>query len=176
MIFTETPLKGAFVIDLEPHHDDRGFFARTFCEREFSQHGIIMKCVQTSVSFNIRAGTIRGMHFQAPPMEEAKLVRCLSGGIHDVVVDLRPESPTYKCHFEVTLTAENRRALFVPESFAHGFQTLLDNTEVLYQMNKFFTPGYSHGFRYNDPAFAGIKWPIPVSVVSKQDLEWKHFS
>ncbi|HEY4283441.1 MAG TPA: dTDP-4-dehydrorhamnose 3,5-epimerase [Chthoniobacterales bacterium] len=175
MIFSETPLKGAFLINIEPHQDDRGFFARTFCREEFEKHGLNPNVVQCNISWNARAGTLRGMHFQAAPHSEAKLVRCTRGGIHDVIVDLRPESPTYRHQFAVELSAENRQALFIPEFFAHGFQTLLDDTEIEYQMGEFYTPGYGRGFRYDDPIF-GIEWPLPDKIVSEQDLAWPSFS
>ena len=175
MIFNETPLKGAYIIEIEPHTDDRGFFARTFCVREFEQHGLDAATVQCNVSFNLEAGTLRGMHFQAPPVTEAKLVRCVRGGVHDVIVDLRTQSPTYQRHFAVELSANNRRALFIPKSFAHGFQTLCDETEVEYQMSEFYKPGFSCGFRFDDPAFA-IQWPLPVTIISEQDLRWPPFS
>ena len=175
MIFTETPLAGAFLIDLEPHADERGFFARTFCRREFEAHGLNSNIVQCNTSFNRAAGTIRGMHSQKPRASEAKLVRCVRGAIHDVIIDLRPKSSTYTKSFAVTLTAENRRALFVPESFAHGFQTLEDNCEIEYQMSEYHTPGSATGYRYDDPAFALI-WPLPVSLISAQDLAWPAFS
>jgi dTDP-4-dehydrorhamnose 3,5-epimerase len=175
MIFIETPLKGAYTIDIEPRTDDRGFFARTFCVREFEQHGLDAATVQCNVSFNLAAGTLRGMHYQAPPVIEAKLVRCVRGGIHDVIVDLRTQSPTYQRHFAVELTADNRRALFIPKSFAHGFQTLCDETEVEYQMSEFYKPGSGCGFRFDDPAFA-IEWPLPVTIISEQDLRWPPFS
>lgn len=174
MIFTETPLQGAFILDLEPHQDERGFFARTFCRREFEAHGLNPEVVQCNTSFNLTAGTLRGMHFQRPPASEAKLVRCVRGAIHDVIVDLRPASATYRQHFSVELTAVNRRALFVPESFAHGFQTSMTETEVEYQMSQYYVPATSSGFRYDDSAFA-IKWPLEVSVISPQDLGWPLF-
>jgi dTDP-4-dehydrorhamnose 3,5-epimerase len=173
--FTETPLQGAFVIDLEPHRDERGFFARTFCAAEFAKHGLDSRVVQCNLSSNLKAGTLRGMHYQQPPVSEAKLVRCVRGAIHDVVVDLRPQSATYRHHFAVELSMENRRALFVPGLFAHGFQTLIDNAEIEYQMSEFHTPGAAEGFRYDDPAF-GIRWPLPVSVISRKDLAWPQFS
>ena len=175
MKFIETPLQGAFVIELEPHQDERGFFARTFCAAEFATHGLNSRVVQCNLSSNQRAGTLRGMHFQEPPVSEAKLVRCARGAIHDVVVDLRPQSATYRQHFVVELSAENRRALFVPELFAHGFQTLTDDADVEYQMSEFHTPGAARGFRYDDPAFS-IRWPLPVSVISPKDLTWPPFS
>jgi dTDP-4-dehydrorhamnose 3,5-epimerase len=173
--FTETPLPGAFLIDLEPHQDERGFFARTFCVREFAEHGLDPTVAQCNLSSNRKAGTLRGMHFQQPPLSEAKLVRCVRGAIHDVVVDLRPQSATYLRQFSVELNTANRRALFVPALFAHGFQTLMDNTEVEYQMSEVYAPETSWGFRYDDPAL-GIRWPLPVSVISAQDLRWPPFS
>ena len=175
MKFTETPLRGAFVIDLEPHQDERGFFARSFCAAEFAKHGLDARVVQCNVSSNAKAGTLRGMHFQQPPVSEAKLVRCVRGAIHDVVVDLRPQSATYRQHFAVELSSENRSAIFVPEQFGHGFQTLADQTEVEYQMSEFHTPGAAGGFCYDDPAFA-IRWPLPISVISSKDLAWPPFS
>ena len=175
MKFTETPLQGAFVIDLEPHPDERGFFARTFCAAEFAKHGLDARVVQCNLSSNAKAGTLRGMHFQHPPVSEAKLIRCVRGALHDVVVDLRPDSATYLQHFALELSMENRRALFVPERFAHGFQTLMDLTEVEYQMSEFHTPSAAGGFRYDDPAFA-IRWPLPVSVISPKDLAWPEFA
>jgi len=173
--FTETLLRGAFIIDLEPHQDERGFFARTFSAREFARHGLNARVVQCSLSANAKAGTLRGMHFQQSPAIEAKLVRCVRGAIHDVVVDLRPQSATYRRQFAVELSMENRRALFVPELFAHGFQTLTDHAEIEYQMSEFHAPDAARGFRYDDPAFA-IRWPLPISVISPQDLAWPPFS
>ena len=175
MKFTETPLPGAFIIDLEPHQDERGFFARTFCVQEFAEHGLDPIVVQCNLSSNSKAGTLRGMHFQQPPVGEAKLVRCVRGAIHDVVVDLRPQSSTYRGQFAVELSMENRRALFVPALFAHGFQTLTDHTEVEYQMSQGYVAEATRGFRYDDPAFA-ICWPLPISVISPRDLAWSPFS
>ena len=175
MIFTETPLAGAFLIDLERHKDERGFFARTFCRREFEAHGLNPAIAQCNTSFNHKAGTIRGMHRQQPPASEAKLVRCVRGAIYDVIIDLRCDSQTYSKHFAARLTAENHRALYVPESFAHGFQTLEDNCEIEYQMSEYHTPGSAAGYRYDDPAFA-ITWPLPVTLISAQDLAWPVFS
>ncbi len=175
MIFTETPLKGAYIIELEPHMDERGFFARTFCRCEFEKHGLNAEIAQCNLSFSPRSGTLRGMHFQKPPASEAKLVRCIRGGIHDVIVDLRPDSASYQRYFSLRLTSQNRRALFVPRSFAHGFQTLTNDTEVEYQMSEFYDPGFGAGFRYDDPAF-GIDWPLKVTVISQQDLAWPPFS
>ncbi len=171
MIFTETKLKGAFLIDLEKRADSRGFFARTFCAKEFEAQGLNPAIAQCNLSFNHKKGTLRGMHYQVPPVSETKVVYCIRGGIQDVIIDMRSESPTYKQHISVELTAENRRALYIPELFAHGFQTLDDNTEVLYLMGAFFTPGYDRGLRYDDPAF-GIEWSLPVSEISERDTSW----
>lgn len=174
MLFVETPLKGAFVIDLELRQDDRGYFARTFCVHEFEAHGLQPTVAQCNVSFNHRKGTLRGMHYQAPPAAETKLVRCTSGAIYDVIVDLRPESPTYLSHFGVELSAEKRRALYVPELFAHGYQTLTDGAEVAYQVGEFYTPGFERGLRYDDPALA-IAWPLEVATISAKDAGWPLF-
>jgi dTDP-4-dehydrorhamnose 3,5-epimerase len=174
VILTETPLRGAFLIDLELHADERGFFARTYCQREFEARGIAFDIVQANLSFSHRAGTTRGMHFQSNSFSEAKLIRCVQGAIHDVIIDLRTESLSYKKHFAVELSAGNRRALFVPQSFAHGFQSLEDNTVVEYQMGAFHVPQAASGYRYDDPAFA-IDWPLPVSCISAQDLAWRAF-
>ncbi len=170
MIFTETPLPGAFVIDLEPVADERGFFARSWCAREFEQHGLNPRLVQCNISFNRKAGTLRGMHYQAPPHQEAKLVRCTRGSLYDVAVDLRPESPAYCRWYGVELSAENRKAFYIPEGMAHGFLTLKDDTEVFYQMSEWYHPESARGVRYDDPAF-GIKWPIPVILISKRDMQ-----
>jgi dTDP-4-dehydrorhamnose 3,5-epimerase len=158
MRFAKTPLPGAYVIDVEPRVDERGLFARTFCAREFAAHGLDTRVEQASVSVNPKSGTLRGLHYQAPPHGEAKLIRCTAGAIFDVIVDLRPGSPTYTRHYAVTLTAADRRALYVPVGFAHGFQTLADDTEVLYQMSQPFVAESARGVRWNDPAF-GIAWP-----------------
>ncbi len=170
MKFVETPLSGAFVIDLEQLEDSRGFFARAFCVQEFAAHGLNATVAQCNVSFNHKRGTLRGMHFQVPPAAETKLVRCTQGAIYDVIVDLRPDSPTYQSHFAVELSQQNHRALYVPAGFAHGFQTLTDNTEVFYQMGEVFTPGCQRGIRYDDPALA-IAWPLPVSEISAKDQQ-----
>ena len=153
MIFTETKLKGAFIIDLEPIQDERGLFARTWCKKEFEDHGLNPNLVQCNTSFNKKKGTLRGMHYQAAPYEEAKLVRCTMGAIYDVIIDIRQGSKTYMQLFACELTAENRKMLYVPEGFAHGFQTLEDNTEVFYQMSEFYHPDYAKGIRWNDSAF-----------------------
>ena len=174
MIFIETPLRGAFLIELEPHNDERGFFARTYCAREFAERGLNPRVVQCNLSSNLKAGTLRGMHYQQAPAGEAKLVRCVRGAIHDVVVDLRPDSATYRRAFAVDLTMANRKALYIPESFAHGFLTLADETDVEYQMSEFHAPQDARGFRYDDPAFA-IRWPRPVSIISPQDLDWPRY-
>lgn len=174
MLFKETHLKGAFVIDLERREDSRGFFARMFCANEFKDHGLKPTIVQGNLSFNHKAGTMRGMHMQLPPAPETKLVRCTRGRIYDVIVDLRPDSPTYLQHFGIELTEENRTALYVPELFAHGYQALTDGAEVTYLVGEFYTPGTEKGYRYNDPAF-GIQWPVPVTVISDKDANWPLF-
>jgi dTDP-4-dehydrorhamnose 3,5-epimerase len=171
VIFTPTKLAGAFIIDLEPRSDARGFFARTFCQHEMAAHGLKSTFVQANLSFNHRAGTLRGMHYQLPPAAETKLIRCTQGALYDVIVDLRPESPTYLEHIAVELTAENRRALYVPEMFAHGYQALVDGTEAFYQVGEFYQPGYERGLRYDDPRLA-IQWPLPVSEISAKDAAW----
>jgi dTDP-4-dehydrorhamnose 3,5-epimerase len=172
MIFTETPLAGAFVIDLERLEDERGFFARTFCMLEFEEHGLERFTAQCNLSFNKRAGTVRGMHYQLPPATEGKLVRCTNGAIYDVIIDLRPKSPTYLRHFGVRLDDANRRSLYVPPLFAHGYQALSDGAEVSYQVSEFYSPGQERGLRYDDPAI-GIEWPLPVTVISAKDAAWQ---
>lgn len=174
MIFTETRLKGAFIIDIDPHEDERGFFARSWCEKEFKQHGLNPRLAQCNISFNKKRGTLRGMHYQAEPFPEAKLVRCTMGAVYDVVIDLRSGSPTFRQWAAVELTAENRRALYIPEGLAHGFQTLVDNTEVLYQMGEFFHPECARGVRWNDPAFA-VEWPRDISIISSRDQGYLDF-
>jgi dTDP-4-dehydrorhamnose 3,5-epimerase len=171
MIFKETKLKGAFVIDLERREDARGFFARAFCQKEFADHGLKPIIAQANLAFNHVTGTLRGMHFQYPPAAESKLVRCTRGAILDIIVDLRPESPTYMQHVEVELNEDNHRALYVPERFAHGYQTLRDKTETSYQVGEFYTPGVESGLMYNDPRL-GLKWPLPVAVISDKDLKF----
>ncbi|HEY6945957.1 MAG TPA: dTDP-4-dehydrorhamnose 3,5-epimerase [Candidatus Acidoferrum sp.] len=172
MIFAETKLRGAFVIDIERREDSRGFFARVFCQREFDAHGLKPIIAQANVAYNRKKGTLRGMHFQFPPAAETKLVRCTRGAILDIIVDLRPESPTYLQHVAVELTEENCRALYVPERFAHGYQVLRDNTETSYQVGEFYTPGSEGGLLYNDPRL-GLEWPLPVSTISDKDQGWK---
>ncbi len=168
MIFTETKLKGAFIIDIEPREDERGFFARSWCEDEFKQRRLNPRLVQCNISFNLKNGTLRGMHYQIAPFAEAKVVRCTMGAIYDVIIDLRHNSTTFNQWFAVELTAENHRAVYVPEDFAHGFQTLMDNTEVFYQMSEFYHPEYARGARWDDPAF-GIMWPIFDAIISEKD-------
>lgn len=175
MIFTETPLKGAFLIELERHEDDRGFFARTFCQKEFEMHGLSPRIVQCSVSFNRRKGTLRGMHYQTAPYEEGKLIRCTQGSLYDVIIDLRSTSPTRTKYFAADLSAGNGRMLYVPEGFAHGFQTLEDNTEVFYQMSQFYAPEYSKGVRWDDPTFS-IPWPRAERIILERDRNYPLFS
>jgi len=175
MIFRETELAGAFVIEPERIEDQRGFFARTWCEREFREHGLNPRLVQCNVSFNRRTGTLRGMHFQAAPREEAKLVRCTMGAIYDVVVDLRPDSDTFRKWIAVELTAENRTMVYVPEGFAHGFQTLAEDTEVFYQMSETYAPELARGVRWDDPAL-GIEWPAAADrTLSDRDATYADF-
>ena len=174
MKFTETPLKGSFVIDLEKREDARGFFARAWCQKEFEEHGIYRLPVQANMSFNKKAGTIRGMHYQAAPHQESKLIRCVNGSIYDVIIDLRKNSPTYKQWFGIELNAENRTMLFVPEDFAHGFVALKDNSEIMYQVSAVYNFESERIIRYNDPAFK-IQWPIEVSVVSEKDVTTPDF-
>lgn len=174
MIFIEIKLKGAFIIEPERLEDERGFFARSWCRREFESHGLNPNLVQCNTSFNKKRATLRGMHYQAAPYEEAKLVRCTMGAIYDVIIDLRSDSPTYGQWFGTELTAENRKMIYVPESFAHGSLTLQDNTEVFYQMSEFYVAECSGGIRWNDPAF-GIIWPVAVAVISEKDRQYPDF-
>lgn len=198
MLFTETKLKGAYLIDIEKNEDERGFFARSWCQREFEAHGLNPRVVQCNISFNRKKGTLRGMHYQAPPFEEAKLVRCTMGSIYDVIVDLRPASPTHcqwigvelssassllmGCSSQLTVAdpelrrrAHCYRMLYVPDGFAHGFISLEDETEVFYQMSEFYAPDSGRGFRWNDPAF-GIEWPMEPAVISEKDKNYPDFS
>ena len=168
MIFKETKLKGAFVIELERIEDERGFFARTFCQKEFEVNGLNPHLVQCSISFNKKKGTLRGMHYQTVPHEETKLVRCTRGAIYDVMLDLRPTSPTFKQWVSAELTGENRRMVYIPEGVAHGFQTLQDETEVFYQMSEFFHPECARGVRWDDLQF-GIEWPSAERIISERD-------
>jgi dTDP-4-dehydrorhamnose 3,5-epimerase len=170
MFFTETKLKCAFIIEPDKLEDDRGFFARSWCQREFEAHGLSPRLVQCSISFSKKKGTLRGMHYQIAPYAEAKLVRCTSGSIYDAIIDLRPESSTFAQHIGEILTAHNHKMLYVPEGFAHGFLTLEDNTELFYQMSEFYSPEYARGVRWDDPAFA-IEWPLAPSVMSDRDRD-----
>jgi dTDP-4-dehydrorhamnose 3,5-epimerase len=172
MIFTETKLKGAFIIDLERRGDERGFFARTFCQREMKAHGLKPVIAQANLAFNVHKGTLRGMHFQFPPKAESKLVRATRGAILDIIVDLRPESPTWLQHIAVELNEDNLRALYVPERFAHGYQCLADRTETTYQVGEFYAPETEGGLKFDDPRL-GLKWPLPVGAVSPKDMQWK---
>jgi len=174
MKFIETNLKGAYVIELEPMEDERGFFARSFCQKEFEEHGLNLRTVQCNISFNKKKGTLRGMHYQVAPYEEAKLVGCIRGAIYDVIIDLRPDSPTYCQWFAVELIAEDYKMLYVPECFAHGFQTLENNTIVFYQMSEFYHPECARGVRWDDPVF-GIEWPVKKLVISPRDQSYKSF-
>jgi dTDP-4-dehydrorhamnose 3,5-epimerase len=175
MRFTETALPGAFLVDLERRDDERGFFARAWCEEEFAAHGLDARISQCNLSFNERRGTLRGMHFQVPPHAEVKLVRCTRGSVYDVIVDLRPDSTTYLSWIGVELSADNRRALYIPEGFAHGYQTLMDGTETFYQVSSPYAPGAERGVRWDDPAF-GIEWPdVEERVISEKDLAWPDF-
>jgi dTDP-4-dehydrorhamnose 3,5-epimerase len=171
MRFIATKLEGAWIIEPEPCEDDRGLFARTFCAREFRERGLMEVIVQCNTSWNARRGTIRGLHYQVPPSSEVKLVRCTAGSLWDVIVDLRPESPTYLQHVGVELTPGNRRAFYIPEMFAHGFQSLEDGTEVFYQMSEFYAPDAAKGLRYDDPKLE-IKWPLPLAAISDKDKSW----
>ncbi len=175
MRFCETKLSGVYAIYLEPHLDERGFFARLWCHREFKENGLNPNLVQCNMSFNAKRGTLRGMHYQAAPHAEAKLIRCTKGAIYDVAVDLRPSSPTYKQWVAQTLTAENRTMLYVPEGCGHGFLTLEDESEVFYQMSEYYAPEAARGFRWNDPAF-GISWPEKVEVISERDATYPEFA
>ena len=174
MKFTETRLKGAYIIQPKPISDARGFFARSWCIREFGSFGLETRLVQCNISYNRKKGTLRGLHYQAPPFEEDKLVRCTRGAIHDVIVDLRRKSKSYGKHIGVTLTSENRTMLHIPKGFAHGFLTLEDDSEVHYQMSEFYAPECARGYRWDDPSF-GIVWPGEVRVISEKDRSYPDF-
>ncbi len=174
MVFKSTKIPGAYIIDMEAVADDRGFFGRFWCEREFQEHNLNSRIAQCSISFNTKKGTLRGMHFQVPPFAEAKTVRCTRGTMYDVIVDLRKGSTAFLQWIAVELSAENRSMLYVPEGCAHGFQTLEDNTEVLYQISEFHSPDHARGARWNDPSF-GIQWPLPPQSMSGRDRGWKDF-
>lgn len=171
MIITRTPIEGVAIIDLDYRRDDRGFFARTFCREEFLAAGLEPLVEQCNQSFNHKAGTLRGMHMQVAPHPETKLVRCVAGAIVDIIVDMRPDSPTRFQHVSVELSAANRRALYVPPYFAHGYQTLTDNAEVTYMVSGAYTPAAERGLRHDDPAL-GLEWPVPVTVISEKDASW----
>jgi dTDP-4-dehydrorhamnose 3,5-epimerase len=171
MIFTEAPLRGAFIIDVTRMEDERGFFARSFCAEEFARRGLAAQVSQCSVSFNARKGTLRGLHFQAAPHDEEKLVRSTCGAVFDVIVDLRPESATHRQWFGTELTAANHRALYVPKGFAHGFISLADDTEVLYMISVPYAPEFAKGLRWNDPAL-NIRWPMIPTVISPRDAQY----
>ena len=175
MKFLETKLKSAYVIEIEPMEDERGFFARSWCLNEFKKYGLDPRLVQCNISYNKKKGTLRGMHYQAAPYEEAKLVRCTRGAVYDVIIDLRPLSVTFKQWIAVELSAENQKMLYVPEGFAHGFQTLEDSTEVFYQMSEFYYPEYARGVRWDDSAF-GIEWPYcDLRIISERDKQYPDF-
>lgn len=175
MIFTETKLRGAFIVDLERREDSRGFFAREFCQVEFKNRGLKPVIAQANIAFNLKAGTVRGMHFQYPPAAESKLVRCVRGAILDIIVDMRPESATYLQHVSVELSEDNWRALYVPERFAHGYQALRDNTVTSYHVGEFYTPNAEGGLLHDDPAL-GLTWPMPVSVISDKDSAFSPYA
>ena len=175
MQFIQTPLAGAYLIQPEAISDNRGFFARSFCEKEFAVHGLSTKSVQCNISYNNKRGTLRGMHFQHKPNAEAKLVRCTSGAIYDVIIDLRENSPTFSRWVGYELTSSNHNAMYIPEGFAHGFQTLVDDSEVFYQMFNFFVPESAGGVRWDDPAFK-IEWPIKNFVMSDKDCSYPNFA
>lgn len=175
MQFTPTPLNGAFIIEAERIEDKRGFFARSFCQHEFAAHGLASTIAQCNISFNKLRGTLRGMHYQLTPHAEAKLVSCTSGAIQDVIIDLRPNSATIGQWFGYELNARQRNALYIPEGFAHGFQTLEENSEVFYQMFNFFSPDNARGIRWNDPHF-NIKWPLPVTQISERDSRYADYT
>ena len=174
MIFTETPLKGAYLIDLEKRGDDRGFFARAFCEREFGSQGLATRFVQANNSLSAQKGTLRGMHYQLAPKAETKLVRCIRGALYDAILDLRQDSPTFGQSFGAELTAENRRMMYVPKGFAHAILTLEPNTEAVYLCSSFYSPSDERGLRWNDPRFA-IEWPIAPVEISQKDSNWPSF-
>ena len=174
MKFIETPLDGAYIVEIEATEDERGSFARSWCQKEFEEHGLNSRIVQCNISLNKKKGTLRGMHFQIEPFAEAKLVRCTRGAIYDVIIDLRENSPSFKKWFAVELSESNQKMLYIPEGFAHGFQTLEDNTEVFYQMSEFYYPEYSRGIRWNDPLFS-IQWPEGERIIAKKDQEYPDF-
>jgi dTDP-4-dehydrorhamnose 3,5-epimerase len=171
MIFTTTPIAGAFLIDLAPHVDDRGQFARTYCQREFTDQGIAFDIVQCNLAYTRHAGVVRGLHYQESPADEQKLVRCVSGAVYDALVDMRLDSPTYRAVFSVRLDSVDRRSLFVPAGVAHGYQVLMDDTEFMYMTDLFYAPGVEKGVRYSDPTIA-VPWPLPARDVAERDEQW----
>jgi len=173
MIFTETPLKGAYIIEPEKKGDNRGFFARTFCQKEFEAYGLNPCIAQCNISLNIKKGTIRGMHYQMPPYEEEKVVWCARGAIYDVIVDLRPTSHTYKKWFGIEVSEDNYKMLYIAKGFAHGFQTLKDNSLIYYQMSEFYNPDYASGIRWDDPEI-GIEWPLSEIIISEKDKGYEY--
>ena len=175
MIFKETSLKGAYIIELEKIEDSRGFFSRVWCKREFEEKGLDSYVAQSNLSFNNQAGTLRGMHFQVSPFEETKLVRCTRGRIYDVIIDMRPESPTYNQWTAFELTEDNYKMLYIPKDFAHGYQTLEHNSEIYYQVSQFYSPGSESGIRHNDPSL-NIEWPLDVSAISDKDRNWPDYT
>lgn len=175
MIFSATKLQDAYIVDLEKREDSRGFFARSWCRREFAENRLVSGLAQTNLSFSRNKGTLRGMHYQAEPYAETKLIRCTRGAVYDVIIDLRAASLTCGQWLGVELTEDNYKMVYVPEGFAHGFQTLADNAEVTYQVSQFYTPEAERGIRYNDPAF-GIEWPAKVEVISSKDASWPDYS
>ena len=176
MIFTEMGIRGVFTIEIEKKTDDRGFFARSWCKKEFEKQDLNPRIVQVNMSFNKKKGTLRGMHYQATPYEEVKIIRCIRGAIYDVIVDLRVQSPTHKKWFGVELTKDNYKMLYVPVGCAHGFQTLKDNTEVFYQVSQYYSPKHERGVRWNDPAF-NIKWPeAQKRIISQKDMNWPDYN
>jgi dTDP-4-dehydrorhamnose 3,5-epimerase len=174
MIFTETKLRGAFIIDLDRKEDSRGFFARSWCRKEFETHGLNVDIHQMNVGFSIRKGTLRGLHYQIEPYQEVKVIHCTKGAIHDVIVDLRPGSPTHRHWISVELTSDNHRMLYIPEGFGHGYQTLLDNSEIYYLTSQLYVPECARGCRYDDVAF-GIAWPLAVTSISDADRSWPDY-
>ena len=174
MILHETALKGAYILDIERLEDKRGFFARAWCKKGCAAYGLNSGLVQSNIGFSKKRGTLRGMHYQIAPYEETKLVRCTMGAIYDVILDLRRDSPTYKQWIGVELTADNRKMLYIPEGCAHGYQALVDKTEIFYQASQFYAPEFARGVRYNDPTF-GIQWPMAVQVISDTDKSWPDY-
>ena len=174
MIFKETPLAGAYVVDLKRLEDPRGFFARAFCADEFKAHGMVPDVLQANLSWNEKRGTLRGMHYQLAPYQETKFIRCVRGSLYDIIIDLRPDSPTFGKSFGIELTADNRTALFVPRDFAHGFITLQDDTEAIYMVSQTYQPGSEAGIRWNDPGFK-LSWPMEPVVISDKDANWPDY-